>query len=306
MKLVILKFAILIMIILAVVLVSADTNIYNDEVKQAIEQAATRAPTVTPIITDTEQYCPSTYTNQTDDWITNVRFNTIDNTSGQDGPQSYGDYTGLSTTVTPGETYTLTVTFDSQGQWVEHTRAWFDWNTDEEFSVFESYYLGSGVDATLSMDIEVPNDAVIGQSRFRVIEQYQTDPGAGGACDGQGNHTAIYGETEDYSIIIGTPADLDAAPTGFTEPTGIGEVGQAFTPVVTYTNLGTETITFDVNLIIELDGSGVYDSGGMIINHEPGTSHDFEFAEYIPEDPGLFDLLAYSQLEGDENPQNDM
>ncbi|MCP4580455.1 MAG: T9SS type A sorting domain-containing protein [candidate division Zixibacteria bacterium] len=303
---IIVRLTIFLAIIFAVRPLSADTNIYNDESKQTTERAALQVLADNPVITDTEEYCPSTYTNQTDDWITNVRFNTIDNSSGQDGPQSYGDYTDISTTVVPGETYTLTVTFDSQGQWTEHTRAWFDWNADEVFGVFESYYLGSGIDATLSVEVTVPNNAELGESRFRVIEQYDTDPAAGGACDGQGGHTATYGETEDYSIIIGTPAEFDASPTVFLGPTGIGEVGQAFTPIVTYSNLGSQTITFDINLEIELDGSTVYEDSGSIASLEPGISNDFEFTEYVPENPGLFSLLAYSQLEGDENPLNDM
>ncbi|MFW6302653.1 MAG: hypothetical protein ACOC01_03930, partial [Bacteroidales bacterium] len=44
-------------------------------------------------------YCSSTFSNTTDDWITNVSFNTIDNTTGQEGANSYGDYTSISTIV---------------------------------------------------------------------------------------------------------------------------------------------------------------------------------------------------------------
>ena len=41
---------------------------------------------------DSKDYCTSTYTNTTDDSITNVTFNTINNSSGQEGANSYWDY----------------------------------------------------------------------------------------------------------------------------------------------------------------------------------------------------------------------
>jgi len=128
------------------------------------------------IVLDTEDYCLSTYLNTTDDWITNVTFGDINNNSGQEGSDSYGDYTHLYTYVEPEQTYTLSVTFYSEGVWTEHVRAWIDWNQDEIFGSDESYYLGCGVDATLTYDIAVPRDADYGETRLRIIEQYFTDP----------------------------------------------------------------------------------------------------------------------------------
>ncbi len=148
------------------------------------------------------QYCPSTYTNQTDDWITNVTLNTINNTTGQDGPDSYGDYTHLSTELVPGNTYTLSVTFFSEGTWTEHVRAWIDWNQDGDWDeADETWYLGSGIDATLTIDITVPMSAMGGSTRMRIIEQYATDPAS--PCDGGTGHSATYGETEDYTVQAG-------------------------------------------------------------------------------------------------------
>ncbi len=171
------------------------------------------------MVTDTEEYCTSTYTNMTDDYISYVEFNTIANQSGQEGPTSYGDYTDIETTVEQGATYTLTVTFWSEGQWTEHVRAWIDWNQDEVFGADESYYLGSGVDATLTLDITVPTGGPQGATVMRIIEQYSTDPGADGACDGQGNHSSMYGETEDYTVIVGEdgPCDVVCPPGGIEE-----------------------------------------------------------------------------------------
>ncbi|MCK4653130.1 MAG: hypothetical protein KAU01_01650, partial [Candidatus Cloacimonetes bacterium] len=139
-------------------------------------------------------YCASTYSNTTDDWITNVTFNTIDNDTGQEGAGSYGDYTSILTDITQDETYNLSVTFYSEGIWTEYVKVWIDWDQDEVFAESESYELGSGVDATLNMDITVPLSATLGTTRMRVVERYAQYPGP---CD-----NATYGEVEDYTVNV--------------------------------------------------------------------------------------------------------
>ncbi len=139
-------------------------------------------------------YCASTYSNTDDDWITNVTFNTIDNDTGSEGAGSYGDYTFISTDVVQGSIYNLSVTFYSEGLWTEYVKVWIDWDQDDVFAESESYQLGSGVDATLNMDIEIPMSAVLGSTRMRVVERYNEYPGP---CD-----NATYGEVEDYSVNV--------------------------------------------------------------------------------------------------------
>jgi hypothetical protein len=139
-------------------------------------------------------YCTSTYSNIDDDWITNVTFNTINNDTGQEGAASYGDYTSISTDITQGETYNLSVTFYSEGQWTEYVKVWIDWDKDEDFAELESYELGSGVDATLNMDITVPLSATLGTTRMRVVERYSQYPTP---CE-----ISTYGEVEDYTVNI--------------------------------------------------------------------------------------------------------
>jgi hypothetical protein len=139
-----------------------------------------------------------------DDWITNVTFNTINNeTVNEPGPCSYGNYTSLSTEVAPGETYMLSVTFCSEGTWTEYVSVWIDWDQDCVLEESERYFLGSGVDATLTMDITVPEDAVDGPTLMRVIERYSAesiDP-----CE-----EYSYGEAEDYTVVVsGICGDLD-------------------------------------------------------------------------------------------------
>jgi hypothetical protein len=152
-------------------------------------------------------YCDVCYTNcgdgsggVPDDWITNVTFNTINNTTGPEGCDcSYGDYSAMSTDVGRNEVHNLSVSFFSEGQWVEHVRAWIDWNQNFVFECSESYYLGEGIDATLNQDILIPADAALGPTRMRVIEEYFADPGCDASCDG-----GTYGETEDYTVNVTT------------------------------------------------------------------------------------------------------
>lgn len=142
-------------------------------------------------------YCESTWNNATDDWITNVQFNTIDNSTEQDGgDQSYGDYTSTSSEVFLGETYEFSMSWYSDG-FIQYGKVWFDWNSDEIFDdELEGYEVGFGADMTLTTSITVPWDAVADTSRMRVSEGYNQYPTP---C----NDEAIqWGETEDYTIII--------------------------------------------------------------------------------------------------------
>ena len=153
-------------------------------------------------------YCDTCWTNDTDDAITNVTFNTINNDTGFEGdPCSYGDYTAQSTTVTQGDSYTLSVTFSSLG-FTEHVWAWIDWNQDFDFDdAGESYDLGDGADTTLSINITVPRGATLGDTRMRVSERWNTDPGP---CD-----SLTFGETEDYTITVAARSAIGGGGADF-------------------------------------------------------------------------------------------
>jgi len=139
-------------------------------------------------------YCSSIYSDTFDDWINNVTFNTINNPTEQDGSDSYGDYSSLSTDVETNSTYELSVSFSS-GTYTQHVWAWIDWNRNGSFDdAGEAYDLGDGISTTLTTNITVPEDAFIGEIRMRVTEEYNEDPSACGS--------GTYGETEDYTLNI--------------------------------------------------------------------------------------------------------
>ena len=141
--------------------------------------------------------CDPCYTNIEDDYITNVTFNTINNNSVNDGPCSFGDYTSINTTVIPGNAYDITVSFFSEGIWTEFVSVWFDWNQNGDFEASERFDLGSGVDATLTLNITVPLTALPGPTRMRVNEDFNDY--AADACNAI---ASPFGETEDYTIIV--------------------------------------------------------------------------------------------------------
>ncbi|MCF8368918.1 MAG: S8 family serine peptidase [Bacteroidales bacterium] len=142
--------------------------------------------------------CSSTYSNITDDWISNVTFNTINNNSSQGGSDSYEDFTSISTDVLPGSTNSISVSLTMNGAWTEHVWVWVDWNQDCDFTdTGEAYDLGDQTNTgTVNGNITVPNDALPGPTTMRIIEQYDVDPGP---CNA---HPTSYGETEDYTVNV--------------------------------------------------------------------------------------------------------
>ena len=100
--------------------------------------------------------------------------------------------------------------------------------------------------------------------------------------------------------------DYDVGPTVFLSPTGVGHVGEPFTPSVTFMNYGSEDATFDVNLVITYNEQTVYEETGTITSLETFETYDYSFPAYTPEDGGDFTLTATSSLAGDENTTNDL
>jgi hypothetical protein len=145
--------------------------------------------------------CDPCYTDDgigADDYISNVTFNTINNTTiYPDNGCSYEDNTGINTTVVQGSSYNLTVTFWSDGTWTEFVSVWFDWNQDGDFDATERTDLGSGIDATLTLSIPIPVTALIGPTRMRVNEDWGAF-----ATDACNTVSSGFGETEDYTVIV--------------------------------------------------------------------------------------------------------
>ncbi|CAL2057568.1 reprolysin-like metallopeptidase [Tenacibaculum sp. 190524A05c] len=165
--------------------------------------------------TENPSYCESTFSDDAGggDHITNVTFNTINNTTGNDTVDGYIDYTSQITDVTIGNSYPISVTFDPDG-FQDHCYVFIDWNQDFNFDIEnERYDLGSisGAIETKTANISVPDNAVLGNTRMRVVVQYFDGTNfilTDGACDS--DHSSEWGETEDYTLnIIDNTATVD-------------------------------------------------------------------------------------------------
>jgi hypothetical protein len=187
---------------------------------------------VAPII-----YCTSV--GQSLDGIANVTFNTISNTTALN---AYTDYTGsISTTVSTGTTYPLTVKINTGGNYTNYTKAWIDWNHDGVFSTTtEEYNLGTAVNVTSGntslspLNITVPTGAFIGTTRMRVSTQYASNPTP---C-----LASFDGEVEDYAInvILGSSC---STPSGLTSSGVNGTVA-----TVSWTSTGAASYNLQYKL----------------------------------------------------------
>ena len=161
---------------------------------------------ISEFTTELPSYCSSTFTDEAggSEHITNVTFNSINNNSGNDTADGYEDFTSISTAIKRTQSHQVNVTFNTAG-YQDHCYVFIDWNQDYKFDkATERYDLGNQTEevVTAALNIRVPDDAVLGETRMRVIiEYYQNDaPNGEGACDD--DHTSEWGETEDYTVII--------------------------------------------------------------------------------------------------------
>ena len=148
-------------------------------------------------------YCSSNFTSVSFEYVSNVTFAGINNTSAGNtgGPVNY---TGFSGSVERGGTYPLSVTIDPDAN--DYVYAWIDWNADGDFGdAGETYTLATSTSSAgpHTVNITVPCTATLGSTRMRVMVDWSNatpDP-----C-----RSATFGEAEDYCISIGdqtlTPA----------------------------------------------------------------------------------------------------
>jgi len=146
------------------------------------------------------QYCTPTFPSGVEP-ICRVMFNTIDNSSScSTGGSAYEDFTAISTTLVPGNTYPITVYGNTNGNYTNHINVYIDWNNNGVLNdPGESFYIGTIVNCgncQVTGNITIPA-GVSGPKRMRVIKKY----------DSQANpcNTAGFGQAEDYTIIVSAP-----------------------------------------------------------------------------------------------------
>ncbi|WP_312393532.1 reprolysin-like metallopeptidase [Chryseobacterium sp.] len=201
---------------------------------------------VTTLAGSTVSYCSATSTNTADERIGNVTFGSINNTS--TGTAGYENFTSLSTNVTRGNSYTISVTpVWTSTKYNEAYAVYIDYNGDGDFT--DSGELawtrtGSTV-SPVTGTIAIPSTATLGNTRMRVMMQYSSVPSS--SC---GSYT--YGQVEDYTlnIISSGRGDLPSTKDLLTE------IKLYPNPVKDILNI-SNTTNEDYN---------IFDMGGKLIN----------------------------------------
>ncbi len=173
-------------------------------------------------IPGTSGYCTTIGMQPWIEWISRVGFGDIQNNSLK---EQYADFTGLSTTVSIGNSFPIEVQANfSYPHFDEYIRIWIDFNQDSDFEddgelVLEAIH-PTGPDGSLppllSGDLTIPSTATLGTTRMRISMKRDAyaDP-----CE-----SFDFGEVEDYSVNIindGPVLTLDC-PAEQTLTTAIG------------------------------------------------------------------------------------
>ncbi len=141
--------------------------------------------------------CQPYFNNQDYEYITNVNFGGINNTTGATAA-GYANYVGLVScgNVSLGVASQLKVTINADFN--DYVYAWIDWNQDGDFTdLNEQYVIANSVNTNgpHTINITPPAGASLGSTRMRVMVDYannKPDP-----C-----RYANFGEAEDYCINV--------------------------------------------------------------------------------------------------------
>jgi hypothetical protein len=184
----------------------ASQTTYEVQVSSVCPDNTTSAFSGSVNFTTTEiqlNYCTSASTNTNDEYISRVQLNTIDNSS---GAQFYSNFTNISTSLTQGQSYTITVTPTWTGTiYAEGYSVWIDYNKDGDFAdAGEQVWTQAATTVTpVSGSFTIPNGTVQGNTRMRVTMRYNAIPAACGSF--------TYGEVEDYTVtLVGSAPDTQA------------------------------------------------------------------------------------------------
>jgi len=160
------------------------------------------------IVSTGPTYCTATATDTTLERIGNVKFGTINNTS--TGTAGYENFTSISTNVTKGTAYTISVTpYWPSAAYNQAYAVYIDYNKDGDFtdSGELAWSQAPSINTPVSGSITIPATASLGNTRMRVMMQFNAVPTS--PC---GSYT--YGQVEDYTLNIvsvarGESVDVD-------------------------------------------------------------------------------------------------
>jgi hypothetical protein len=206
-----------------------------------------------------------------DEYIGQVQFGDINNTSSCGG---YQDFTDLSTEIEAGQTIPITVT--NGNTWIgDVCGIWIDWNQNEDFTDDDPITVSGGPDV-FTANIIAPDDAIGGTTRMRIRIQYYGTPEPCG--------TTGYGEVEDYSVNVVSWLSIDTHE-------GTIAPGDTITAEVTFDATDMELGDYFAEFAISSDDP---DAPEVIV---PVTMHVTEFMVTAMADPDAVCLGEQVQLD---------
>ena len=220
--------------------------------------------------------------------ITNVSFAALNNGEGQpytNHPVEPGNgmYSDFTQSVAPvevilGQEYSMSITHAFTGTTTKavYKHVWIDYNRNGEFDndemIFSTTAIPAGeANATTSTYVNIPTDAQIGLTRMRVLctSNNQTDP-----CE----FYNAEGETEDYTVKLSTPMQIDLGIPSILHPVGDICADDHAKIRVNIRNYGTETqtlspsntatLTATVTGAVQATYTQVVDEGTLTPNNE--------------------------------------
>ncbi|MGG5487681.1 lamin tail domain-containing protein [Gaetbulibacter sp. PBL-D1] len=254
--------------------------------------------------------------------ILNVNLNTIDNSTVS--TNSYSDYTAITTNLTLGDSYNLSVNVNTSGNHTSYVKVWIDWNQDGTFnnSGNEAFELGTTTNSanaqpSLSpLSITVPTNAALGNIRMRVSAKSDDGESYATPCE-----YFSFGEVEDYTINVIQPTNAEinvkgnniTIPNGFNAPYGLNNTLFGSTNVGSTSaeksyfveNIGATALNLTGAPIVEITGANASD---FTVTLQPNTSiassSDSEFRiEFSPTADGTRTATVnIVNSDSDENP----
>ncbi|WP_111707883.1 GEVED domain-containing protein [Lutibacter citreus] len=167
----------------------SSTTIYYVDVTD--NDCTTQRTSVTATI-KSSNYCDAGSSHPSYEHISQVQVGSIDNSSGVDA-SGYSDYTSISTNMTIGTGYSITVTNENSYPG-DQCGIWVDWNKDGDFSDANETITSLGGPASFTSTITPPAGASLGTTRLRIRIIFDETLSS---CD-----DSYYGEVEDYSINV--------------------------------------------------------------------------------------------------------
>lgn len=251
-------------------------------------------------------YCIPTYSSgaSSNDHISLVKLGDIDNSTGASNSPYYTYYNNLTTSLSHGNSYTITLSAGTRSLGNNIT-VWIDYNQDGVFSADEK--LGNatpGRKPTIAaINFTIPFDAIPGLTRMRVREVRNTsdmDP-----CNKHGD-----GETEDYNIKISNLSfTLSSTTTCLGSPSGTGTItaaGSGGVPPYTYcinsgsyqssglfTGLGTATYSITVK-----DAEGCTATQTIAVTDPPTSGDDQNMAGANSWVGHIYDGISFNNYVG--------